>query len=110
MDDLRSQCIQTIDDHLRKNPTADIAIMTPGIAALGQEATDRIIKTITTFDNFCCANDPNEDNRTGSFEAEGRIISFKIDHYERPANASSSDSTGLTDRVRIITVMLAEEN
>jgi hypothetical protein len=23
----------------------------------------------------------------GSFEAEGRTISFKIDHYERPANA-----------------------
>jgi hypothetical protein len=26
--------------------------MTPGIAALGQEAADRIIKTITTFDDF----------------------------------------------------------
>jgi hypothetical protein len=110
MDDLRAQCIRTLDDHLRKNPTSDIAIMTPGIAALGQEATDRIIKTIMTFDNFCCANDPNEDNRTGSFEAEGRIISFKIDHYERPANSPSPESTGLTDRVRIITVMLAEED
>jgi hypothetical protein len=110
MDDLRSQYIQTLDDHLQKHPTSDVAIMTPGIAALGQEATDRIIKTITVFDDFCRANDSDADHHTGSFEAEGRIISFKIDHYERPANASSSDSTGLTDRVRIITVMLAEEN
>jgi hypothetical protein len=110
MDDLRAQRIRTLDDHLRKNPTSDIAIMTPGIAALGQEATDRIIKTITTFDDFCCANHPTEDHDAGSFEAEGRTISFKIDHYERPANALSSESAGLTDRVRIITVMLAEEN
>jgi Protein of unknown function (DUF3768) len=109
MDDLRSQCIQTIDDHLRKNPTADVAIMTPGIAALGQEATDRIIKTITVFDDFCHANDPGDEHDTGSFEAEGHTISFKIDRYERPANSPSAEPTCLKDRVRIITVMLAEE-
>jgi hypothetical protein len=109
MDDLIAERIRALDDHLRKNPTADVAIMTPGIAALGQEAVDRIIKTITVFDDFCHANDPEEGHETGSFEAEGCTISFKIDHYERPANALSSESTGLTDRVRIITVMLAEE-
>jgi hypothetical protein len=110
MDDLRSQCIQTINDHLRKNPTADVAIMTPAIAALGQEAADRIIKTITVFDDFCQANDPGDEHDTGSFEAEGQTILYKIDHYERPANSPSPESAGLTDRVRIITVMLAEEN
>jgi Protein of unknown function (DUF3768) len=110
MDDLRAQCIRTIDDHLRKNPTADVAIMTPGIAALGQEATDRIIKTITVFDDFCHANDPGDKHDTGSFEAEGRIIAFKIDHYERPANSLALESRCLSDRVRIITVMLAEES
>ncbi len=110
MDDLRAQCIRTIDDHLRKNPTADVAIMTPGIAALGQEATDRIIKTITVFDDFCHANDPGEDHDTGSFEAEGCTISFKIDHYERPLSPPSPEAAGQTDRVRVITVMLAEEN
>jgi hypothetical protein len=109
MDDLRAQCIRTIDDHLRKNPTADVAIMTPGIAALGQEATDRIIKTITVFDDFCHANDPDEGHDTGSFEAEGRTIFFKIDHYERPSNSPSPEPRGQPDRVRIITVMLPEE-
>jgi hypothetical protein len=81
--------------------------MTPGIAALGQEAADRIIKTITVFDDFCHANDSDVGQDAGSFEAEGRIIVF---HYDRPANALSCESAGLTDRVRIITVMLAEEN
>ena len=110
MDNLRTERIRALDDHLQKNPTTDIAIMTPGIAALGQEATDRIIKTITTFDDFCCANDPGNEHDTDSFEAEGQTILYKIDHYERPANSPSSESTGLTDRVRIITVMLAEED
>jgi hypothetical protein len=110
MDDLRAQCIRTIDDRLRKNPTSDIAIMTPGIAALGQEAADRIVKTITVFDDFCHANEPNEGHDTGSFEAEGRTVVFKIDHYERPASSSSLESRCLNDRVRIITVMLAEES
>jgi hypothetical protein len=41
MDDLIAERIRALDDHLRKNPTADIAIMTPGIAALGRDASDR---------------------------------------------------------------------
>jgi hypothetical protein len=107
MDDLRTQRLRTLDDHLQRNPTSDIAIMTPGVAALAQDAADRIIKTITVFDDFCHANDPHEDHDTGSFEAEGRTILFKIDHYERPLN---SPSPGQTDSVRVITVRLAEEN
>jgi hypothetical protein len=110
MDDLRAQCIRTIDDHLRKNPTADVAIMTPGIAALGQLATDRIIKTITVFDDFCHANDPGDGHDTGSFEAEGRTVVFKIDHFERARESPPPESADQMDRVRIITVMLAEES
>jgi Protein of unknown function (DUF3768) len=105
--DSGSDRIRALDDHLHKHPTSDIAIMTPGIAALGQEAADRIIKTIVTFDDFCHANDPREDHDNGSFEAEGRTILFKIDHYERPLN---SPSPGQTDRVRVITVRLVEDN
>ena len=109
MDDLRAQCIRTLDDYLRKNPTADVAIMTPGIAALGQEATDRIIKTITVFDDFCHANEPGDGHDTGSFEAEGRTVVFKIDHFERARESPSPEPTDQMDRIRIITVMLAEE-
>ena len=108
MDNLRAQRIRALDDHLRKNPTADIAIMTPGIVALGQEAVDRIIKSITALAEVCYANDPHEDHHAGSFAEEGHVISFKIDHYERPAK--SAEWTGHADRVRVITVMLAEEN
>jgi hypothetical protein len=110
MDDLRSQCIQTIDDHLRKNPTADVAIMTPAIAALGQEATDRIVKTITVFDDFCHAHDPGDEHVTGSFEAEGHTILYKIDHYERLLESVTPQPADRMDRVRVITVRLAEDD
>ena len=108
MDDLIAERIRALDDHLRKNPTADVAIMTPGIAALGREAFDRIMKTITAMADICHDYEPDEDHHIGSFPSEGRLISFKIDHYERPAR--SRERTGQTDRVRVITVMLAEEN
>jgi hypothetical protein len=62
------------------------------------------------FDDFCHANDPGEDHDNGSFEAEGRIVVFKIDHYERLPVSPSLEPTQQTDRVRVITVMLAEEN
>jgi hypothetical protein len=110
MDELRTGRIRALDDHLQKHPTSDIAIMTPGIAALGQDAADRIIKTITVFDDFCHANDPGDEHDTGSFEAEGRTILYKIDHYERPPESPSPQPADQTDRVRIITVRLAEEN
>jgi hypothetical protein len=108
MDDLMAERIRALDDHLRKNPTADVGIMTPGIAALGREAFDRIMKTITAMADICHDYEPDEDHHTRSFAAEGRVISFKIDHYERPAR--SSERTGQIDHVRVITVMLAEEN
>jgi hypothetical protein len=33
-------------------------VMTPGIAALGQEPAARIVKTIEVYDDLCHANDP----------------------------------------------------
>ena len=108
--DQRTQRIRALDDHLRKHPTSDVAIMTPGVAALGQEAANRIIKTITTFDDFCHANNPYENHDNGSFEADGRTVFFKIDHYERPPDSPSPGPVDQRDRVRVITVMLAEEN
>jgi Protein of unknown function (DUF3768) len=107
MDDLIAERIRALDNHLQKHPISDIAIMTPGIAALGQEAVNQLINTITAFAEVCDAHEPDENQHMGSFPSEGRLISFKIDHYERPAR--SPERTGQTDRVRVITVMLAEE-
>src|SRR5260370_9330774 len=52
-------------------------VLTPGIAALGPAAVERIVKTIAVFDDFCHANDPYEEHDFGSFETDGTMIYSK---------------------------------
>ncbi len=83
--------------------------MTPGIAALGFETVQRLVKTIATFDDFCTANDPHGEHDFGMFDFDGRSVMFKIDYFDKDLNFHSPDPAepALTDRV--ITLMLAEE-
>src|SRR5260370_9116412 len=73
--------IRALNDELRQNFADGVAVMTPGIAALGPEAVARIVKTIAVFDDFCHANDPHEEHDFGAFEADAHRIFFKIDYY-----------------------------
>jgi hypothetical protein len=88
----QTQRIRTLNDDLRKYLIGGGAVMTPGIAALRQEAIDRIVKTIAVHDDFCHANDPHEEHDFGSFEAEGEKIFFKVDYYDGIAPAIRMES------------------
>ena len=57
--------IRALNDELRQNFAEGLAVMTPGIAALGAEAVARIVKTVAIFDDFCHANDPHEEHDFG---------------------------------------------
>jgi uncharacterized protein DUF3768 len=81
--DIKTARIRALNDKLRQHLPGGIAVMTPGVAALGQAAIDRIVKTIAVFDHFCHANDPYEEHDFGSFEADGHNIMFKIDYYDK---------------------------
>ena len=84
--------------------------MTPGIAALGQEAVQRLIQTIAVFDNFCIANDPHGEHDFGAFDFDGTTpVIFKIDHYDRSLSVHSPDPSDPGVTTRVITLMLAEE-
>jgi hypothetical protein len=107
--DPRTQRIRAVNNQLRQNLATGVAVMTPGVAALGQEATARIIKTIAVFDDFCHANDSHEEHDFGSFEVEGHTIFFKIDYLDRSLNYHSPDPTDPAVTVRVVTVMLADE-
>jgi Protein of unknown function (DUF3768) len=107
--DPRTQRIRALNDQLRQNLATGVAVRTPGVAALGQAATARIIKTIAVFDDFCHSNDPHEEHDFGSFEAEGHTIFFKIDYFDRSLTYHSPDPTDPAVTVRVITVMLADE-
>ena len=84
-------------------------MITTGVAALGPEAVARIVKTIAVYDDFCHDNDPYEEHDFGSFEADGHIIFFKIDYFDRALTCHSRDPSDPTVTERVITVMLPEE-
>jgi Protein of unknown function (DUF3768) len=107
--DLNNARIRALNDELRRNLPNGHAVMTTGIAALGPEAVARIVKTIAVYDDFCHANDPYEEHDFGSFEADGQLIFFKIDYFDKALTAHSPDPSDPSVTERVITIMLAEE-
>jgi len=107
--DTKTARIRALNDQLRQHLTGGMAVITPGIAALGPEAVERIVKTIAVFDDFCHANDPYEEHDFGSFEADGHMIYFKIDYLDQTMSMHSPDPADPSVTQRVITIMLADE-
>src|SRR5919107_64705 len=70
---------RALNDELRKHLLGGGAVITGGIAELGAEAVERLVKTIAVFDDFCHANDPHEEHDFGVFDFDGTAVMFKID-------------------------------
>jgi hypothetical protein len=107
--DTRTDRIRELNDNVRQYLPSGLAMITPGVAALGQQAVERIVKTIAVYDDFCHANDPHEEHDFGSFEADGHTIMFKIEYYDKALTYHSPDPSDPSVTERVITIMLAEE-
>ena len=108
--DLKPNRICALNDELRRNLLEGHAVISLGVAALGADAVARIIKTIAVYDDFCHANGPHEEHDFGSFEADGAVIFFKIDYYDKGLTAAHSpDPADPSVTERVITIMLADE-
>ena len=68
----QTEQIRALNDQLRQNLSTGLAVITPGVAALGPEAVNLIVKTISVYDDFCRANDPHEEHDFGAFEVGRR--------------------------------------
>jgi Protein of unknown function (DUF3768) len=99
----------TLNDDLRQHLLSGGVVITLGVAALGQETLDRILRTIAIFDDFCQANDPYEEYDFGAFDVDGTTIFFKIDYFDRTLTDHSPDPADPSVTERIITIMLAQE-
>jgi Protein of unknown function (DUF3768) len=107
--DTKTARIRALNDQLRQHLTGGTAVITPGVAALGAQTVERIVKTIAVFDDFCHANDPYEEHDFGSFEVDGHRIFFKIDYLDQAVTCHSPDPADPSVTKRVITIMLAEE-
>jgi hypothetical protein len=105
----KTEHIRALNDELRQHLLGGIAVITPGVAALGQGTVDRIVKTIAVYDDFCHANDPHEEHDFGAFEAEGHRVFSKIDYFDKSLTYHSPDPADPSVTERVITIMLAEE-
>ncbi|HEX4407384.1 MAG TPA: DUF3768 domain-containing protein [Xanthobacteraceae bacterium] len=105
----QAEQIRALNDQLRQNLSTGGVVMTAGVAALGLDAVERIIKTIAVFDDFCSANDPYEEHDFGAFDTEGKTVFFKIDYYGNDLSCHSPDPTDPAVTKRVITIMLASE-
>jgi Protein of unknown function (DUF3768) len=105
----RRERIRALNDELRQHLLGGAAVITPGIAALGQQAVERIVQTIAVYDDFCHANDPHEEHDFGAFQLDGKSIFFKIDYYDKALQYHSPNPADPDVTERIITIMLAEE-
>jgi hypothetical protein len=86
-----------------------MAVITLGIAALGQEAAARIVKTIEVYGDFCHANDPHEEHDFGAFDADLHRVLFKINYFDSSPTVHSPDPSDPNVTKRVITTMSAEE-
>jgi hypothetical protein len=98
-----------LNDHLRKHLTRGRALITPGIAAMGAEAVERLVKTIAIYDDFCSATDPHEEQDFGCFRFDEVDVIFKIDYFNQRLGFSSPGPADPALTERVITLMLASE-
>src|SRR5467141_2357784 len=101
--------IRALNDELRKHLLGGGAVITAGIAELGPEAVERLVKTIAVFDDFCTANDPHGEHDFGAFDYEGVEVFFKIDYFDKDFQFHSPDPGDPAVTARVITLMLADE-
>ena len=101
--------VRELNDELRQYLLGGGAIITPGVAALGEEAVRRLVQTLSTFDDFCHENDPYSEHDFGAFEFDGHSVFFKIDYFDKTMQFRSADPADPAVTERIMTIMLAEE-
>ena len=101
--------IRALNDDLRRHLIGGGAVITPGIAVLGEKAIVSLVRMLAAFDGFDGDNDPYGEHDFGAFDFEGSRVMFKIDYYAKGMQAGSPDPSDPAVTERVLTLMLAEE-
>jgi hypothetical protein len=101
--------IQQLNDEFRRCLIGGVAVITPGVAALGPTAVERIVKKVQVFNQFSEANDPYGEHDVGLVDIEGETLLWKIDYYDKKMQMHSPDPADPTVTQRVMTILLASE-
>ena len=84
-------------------------MITCGIEALGLMVVTSVIHSVRRFDDFSCANDPQDEHDFGALTWQAYRVFWKIDYYDKRLEFGSSDPSDPDVTTRVITIMLASE-
>ena len=101
--------IAQLNDAFRRSFTGGQVVLTPGIRVLPWDMQAAIIARVRSFEAFDADNDPHGEHDFGSFDHDGRTISWKIDLYDRDYEFYFPDPTDPAKTNRVLTILLAEE-
>ena len=101
--------IRALNDELRRSLPNESAFITAGVAALGPDFVDRVVKTVALFDDFHHGNDPHQEHDFGAVEIDGHQLFFQISYYDPTLTYHSDDPANPAITRRVITLMLASE-
>ena len=101
--------IRQLNDTLRCHGLGGMRLVTPGVAALGNDALTQVFSNVTSFDAFTPDNDPYGEHDCGFFEVDGERIMWKIDYYDTEFTYHSPDPSDPSVTKRVMTIMLASE-
>jgi hypothetical protein len=101
--------IRALNDELRRSLPNQSAFITAGVAALGAEFVERMVRTVAAFDDFHHGVDPYSEHDFGAVEIDGHELFFKIDYYDPTLTYHSDDPANPAITQRVITLMLASE-
>jgi len=102
--------VRALNDALRQRLSGGRIVLTRGVAALPGNTRAAVLTAIQEFDRFDADNDPHGEHDFGAVEVGGARVFWKIDCYDRALTLASPNPADPALTVRVLTIMLDDED
>lgn len=102
--------VRELNDQFRRCGEGNgMVVVTAGLNALGQPFVEKAVAAVSAFDAFNEDNDPWGEHDFGQVEVETHKVFWKIDCHGLDLETASPNPGNVSETVRVLTIMLAEE-
>lgn len=84
-------------------------VLTLGIHSLSPDDRVEMVKRVVAFNDFTLENDPYGEHDFGMLHDNTHDVYWKIDYYDPSLKYGSENPADLSQTMRVLTIMLAEE-